>query len=261
MVGSIDEFTIDGKSFIIKCNFQEDDSEDWTLDLTVSDGSKVWFKRASFEEIKTNKVSIDRYSELLKESLVKCDKESKKYVYSIRNEGDNITLLVKFILKQSGQFTAAEIPLNRVEQSASANMHIFSELLNRVNSLEQKNIKLAERANERDEAISLSKQCVIEKDNLESIMYSQFLRVLNEKKDKIRDVENKMKKLKDERELLRSKIKTLEERPEVRDVTSTSNVEKTPPHKRKSEYVTPHKRRNAKSMDAEDLLDDLLNDF
>jgi uncharacterized protein YlxW (UPF0749 family) len=89
------------------------------------------------------------------------------------------------------------------------------------------------RAEERDEAVQLSNRTIEEKNQLETTMYSQFLRVLNEKKDKIRELENKVAMYRKERDESKKKLQDYEK--EAKRMTIVEIDEVTGP-------VTPHKR-------------------
>lgn len=153
-------------------------------------------------------------------------------------------LSIKFIVERGGQFTAAKIILKKVKNNKQAIMNLFLYLILRQQKLEETNKNLKILADERDNAVNLARLAQDEKDNLEQNLYAQFVRVINEKKKKIRELDAQICKLSKENEILQNALSK-----------QKTKRETLPPQ---TNFETPKKRRSGHSIEPDDLLADLL---
>mmetsp|Transcript_7985 Transcript_7985/g.11866 ORF Transcript_7985/g.11866 Transcript_7985/m.11866 type:complete len:346 (-) Transcript_7985:2372-3409(-) len=291
------------------------------VEILISNGEKVWITKENIKVLaKSNPLKIDHYSTIIMEAL-KGEKDQylnenniafNKYTYKIQHceEEKHINLVVYLnVLENTNMrtsITAAEFKCNLYNNPKIAMINFIRGLIDDHEQMQEKNKTLSVIAETVEEATSLAQTTIKEKNEMESLMYSQFTKLLNSKKRKIRELEDKIVDLTKEHhkfEKIMKERSSLKESPLINTQTilesppnlnAKKKIHETPSRDRimrqlystdddtptsntsdiqhpfdtrktritvktnKKYYSTPIKR-NASSVDAEDLLNDMLD--
>jgi len=199
------------KSELFVCRFLLDNNKRfyfrsvWGVDnfvLDATDGRYVWRGEANHELIATRflrGISIDDFLRLSKNALTTQDLSKKKFSYKIV-AGEKLTDLeftwnFKLGTSDKPMWVQCPLPLIRVSDGQHAQQtmqQILDYLIDKRDILQRQNIDFS-RLNEklvvqRNEAISQFSKLVADKKALETDLYKKFVLVLNEKKNKIREL-------------------------------------------------------------------------
>jgi len=268
-------------TYIVKCVFIDEDQ----FELCISNGSIAYFAKDSINNIKCSNIDNVQHNQLLKQALLTLD--TTKFVYDlsvkavqlsldghVTKNGTIMSLVIKFSLEDEyGEYNAGQIILQESSNSALANISLFMEILAINNQLTRRIQSLELKAHQRDEFQMLAQQAIREKEALERELYAGFLRVLNSKKEHIREQYSQIKELKEKEEKLTKQLNEKIEQEKILRQQLTSNnvlhgkeVSRSLGSPLASSHVrsmeTPIRRRNTLSDESVentvDMLDDLI---
>lgn len=170
-------FEIDKKLYV----FRNEDEE-----LIITNGVDVW---NSVEFIYSKLVKDSK--KLLKKALEKQDSETYKYTLK-----DNELIVGLFTRERKGALELATIKLQKSKDKSEI-IIMFASVIEQRNKLFEERNKFKRFADERDDAIRISKEALDSRDLLEKELYSHFIHILNEKKDKIIKLKSQLEKMKE----------------------------------------------------------------
>ncbi|XP_048359721.1 DNA repair protein XRCC4 isoform X2 [Sphaerodactylus townsendi] len=192
------------------------------FDVILSDGQLAWAGRVSKDEISKEVADMEmereKYIEELQKLLLFREGQIDKYNFGI-SKGDTNADCIKFYYEKNLKdvsFRLGSLDLQKVSSPAEIIREIISYCLDSVVELQTKNEHLR-KENERllsdvDDLQGQLLKCVEAKEELESELYKRFILVLNEKKAKIRSLQQSLKEAEE----------VIEEATQKREVVPTS---------------------------------------
>ncbi|XP_043920191.1 DNA repair protein XRCC4 [Protopterus annectens] len=173
--------------------------------LSLSDGQSAWHGRVSEEDISKEagemEMKREKYVEELKRALALGTKQADAYSFDLTKddiEAEDLSFIYEKVLKDvsfrlgSARLCKVQSPAEVIKEMidfglvCTAELHVKSELLANENErlLSDQNYILQE-----------LEKCVAEKEQLEQELFTRFVLVLNEKKAKIRSLQEKLKEV------------------------------------------------------------------
>ncbi|EFA83043.1 putative DNA repair protein XRCC4 [Heterostelium album PN500] len=201
-------------SYYLKSRWFKDDN---SFELLLSDTRNVWISNGTTTKyienvLKPNGMSIEHYVSLLKSALVQQDLTGEIFTYKLRassskssggsntNGGssssssrpNSIELTINIKLQTSDISVKTSLIFSRSNDSASSLQDYFEWLINKYDALGEQNKQLKQQNDtlqqEFNQSISVIERLTEEKHQLEVDLYNKFTIILNEKKNKIRDL-------------------------------------------------------------------------
>lgn len=183
---------------------------DWTKDLgagftlALSDGSSAWIGEVSEEEVtkeaKAKGVPRENYVEDLHQALTgrEGDGVGQKEVHSFHLSQNHSRL--SYVKTSKGNLvTVGSAELQPAPGPVELNRELISHALEHSTDLESQNHELQDEnqrlKQEHQQLLTELERHVQDKDSMEREMYSRFVMVLNEKKAKIRGLQDRVKQL------------------------------------------------------------------
>ena len=302
MQASVSYFEIDNQQFVVYCemcsvsvgtqqpssSLQSSSSHRDTLTtstttkkvikVTISDGENIFYNHHSLHHMMNSQQqqqsNNNEYNlfQMIHTSMVKQDDTKFKYRITCPNDSC-MNFIISMKVNPSGDYIIANIELTKSSNTRSGHISLFRYLIQSKEADERTITKLSKQSKHYNECMEQSKQVIEEKNGMEKELYSQFIVLLNSKKEAIRKYNQqkvhaeellekerlKSKQLMEEKKQLMEEIELLKQQGNSSSGKNKSMM--TLSSKRKSpslsNYQTPKKSRNAKSVDAEDLLDGL----
>lgn len=195
-MSSVSLFVLGGKSFYFYSIWKEK-----SFELYVSDARHVWHGVVS-EDFMTNTLKPpdmdhEEYMRLTKKALTDQDRTKKQFTYKLSQGATRSDLQLTWRIKL-GQSTEVGIslkgtlPLEHLKDGQKIVQQMMGWLIEKSDVLEKDNIELTEQntklRTQRDTAMSQLNKLVHEKSSMELEMYEKFALILNEKKEKIRQL-------------------------------------------------------------------------
>eukprot|EP01126_Amoeba_proteus_P016953 TRINITY_DN1799_c0_g2_i16.p1 TRINITY_DN1799_c0_g2~~TRINITY_DN1799_c0_g2_i16.p1 ORF type:complete len:515 (-),score=129.32 TRINITY_DN1799_c0_g2_i16:1774-3318(-) len=200
----ISRFCLGGRSFYFHTHWNVED-----FSVTITDGKYAWHGQADSEYIeetlKPKGMEMEEYLLLTKEALTTQDLEKKKFSYGLQQGSNSSEIKLVWNIRLNTDSTLPEdffmkgvLSLNRVENVRGVVQSKLDYLITKLRNCEEENTEL-KRVNklmtsQRQDAINQFDQLIIEKQCIETEMFAKFVEVLNEKKKKIRDLKENLKK-------------------------------------------------------------------
>ncbi|KAM9330955.1 DNA repair protein XRCC4 [Gastrophryne carolinensis] len=189
-----------GGTYFLQIGWDKDLDKGFTL--TLCDGHAAWVGTASAADVsrEASDMEMDRkkYAEELKKALVTTAQTANKYSFDLLKDGEDQDVYsftyeknlkdVSFKLG-SLQLRTVEDPAETIKELINYCLNTATELHNQNEHLQKENERL--RCNWNDMHEQLEK-CVQAKEELERDLYTRFADVLNEKKKKIRSLNEKV---------------------------------------------------------------------
>lgn len=206
---------------------------DWSGDLgagfmiVLTNGSAAWIGEVSEEEVTKGAsdtgMSRETYVDELHQALIRDERERKKTKYSFQLTADHL-LYQRVSDTASVNLGSVELQpapdpleLNREMIGQSLKRHLHLEATN--SQLLQENSKLR---SERNQILKELDTCVKTKNVLEKQMYSRFVMILNDKKSRIRELQEAVRNVQQSSD--QPKAKARRQRDPVSDDNSTSDT-------------------------------------
>lgn len=215
-----------GTTYFLQIAWEKDISAGF--DVMLSDSQSVWTGRVPEEEISKEAADMEmereKYVEELRKVLLFEGRLEDKYSFDISKEGINgedLSFSYEKNLKDVS-FKLGSLKLQKVSSPSEVIRELITYCLNCIVELHAKNEHL-EKENDRllsdlEDMQGQLQKCVEAKEGLEADLYQRFILVLNEKKAKIRSLQNSLKEAEE----------TIEKTSQTRDTvaSSESQVEK-----------------------------------
>ncbi|XP_066472537.1 DNA repair protein XRCC4 [Tiliqua scincoides] len=192
------------------------------FDVMLSDSLSVWTGRVPEEEISREATDMEmereKYVEELRKVLLSEGRLTDKYSFDISKEGVNEESL-RFSYEKNLKdvsFKLGSLNLQKVSRPSEAIRELISYCLDCIVELHDKNGHL-QKENDRllsdlEDMQGQLQKCVEAKEELEADLYQRFILVLNEKKAKIRSLQNSLKEAEE----------TIEKTSQIRDTVASS---------------------------------------
>jgi len=297
MQASVSYFEIDNQQFVVYCemcsvsvgtqqpssSLQSSSSHRDTLTtstttkkvikVTISDGENIFYNHHSLHHMMNSQQqqqsNNNEYNlfQMIHTSMVKQD--DTKFKYRITSTDSTMNFIISMKVNPSGDYIIANIELTKSSNTRSGHISLFRYLIQSKESDERIIAKLSKQSKHYNECMEQSRQVIEEKNAMEKELYSQFIVLLNSKKEAIRKYNQqkvhaeellekerlKSKQLMEEKKQLMEEIELLKQQGNSSSGKNKSMM--TLSSKRKSpslsNYQTPKKSRNAKSVDADGL--------
>ncbi|XP_041100682.1 DNA repair protein XRCC4 isoform X1 [Polyodon spathula] len=195
-----------GKIYFLRITWEEDLGSGFSVDLC--DGQSAWSGKVSEEEISKEaqemEMKRDIYVDELCQALTAGGKQTNNYSFDLsRDPADSHTLHFSYekVLKDvffklgSAELHTISKPIEVIKELINHGLDRSSELQARNEHLLGENERLGR---ERDYVTEELKKYVQAKEVLEQDLYTRFALVLNEKKAKIRNLQEKLKQAQEE---------------------------------------------------------------
>eukprot|EP01127_Copromyxa_protea_P017587 TRINITY_DN5384_c0_g1_i1.p1 TRINITY_DN5384_c0_g1~~TRINITY_DN5384_c0_g1_i1.p1 ORF type:complete len:404 (+),score=75.71 TRINITY_DN5384_c0_g1_i1:49-1260(+) len=199
----ISRFILGGRNFYFHTIWQGEE-----FSITITDGKYAWQGHATSSYVETTLkpkgMPVDDYLNLTKEALRKQDTGKKKFDVAVQQGGNANEVKLIWNIKLDTGFSdinglsmKGTLLLTRVENARAIIQANLEYLISRVTHCEEENTEL-KRMNksltlQRNDALSQFDQLTIEKQCMQTEMFSKFVEVLNEKKKKIRQLKENLK--------------------------------------------------------------------
>ncbi|KAG2393609.1 hypothetical protein C9374_007140 [Naegleria lovaniensis] len=257
------------------------------IKLTISDGENIYYNHHSISYAgQASSGEEFNMFQIVHTSIMKQDNSKFKYRVNYMSNG-NLNFIISMIVNPSGDYIISNIELKKSSNTKAGHISLFRYLIISKENDEKTINKLSKQAKHYNESIEQSKLVVEEKERMEKELYGQFLILINSKKkiiqkfheakkqsDELLDKEKEKNKiLTDEKKQLQQQIEQLKQQLQAaKSAAKNSNnmlfrgrlvdsPQLSPSCSAQAlveGYQTPRKpSRNAKCVDAEDLLDDL----
>ncbi|XP_041093980.1 DNA repair protein XRCC4-like isoform X3 [Polyodon spathula] len=195
-----------GKIYFLRVTWEEDLGSGFSVDLC--DGQSVWRGKVSEEEVSKEaqemEMKRDIYVDELCQALTAGGKQTNNYSFDLsKDPADSHTLHFSYekVLKDvffklgSAELHTISKPIEVIKELINHGLDRSSELRARNEHLLGENERLGR---ERDYVTEELKKYVQAKEVLEQDLYTRFVLVLNEKKAKIRNLQEKLKQAQEE---------------------------------------------------------------
>lgn len=170
---------------------QGDDEEKYFLTIEkledyivkITNGESIWYYKG---DIKSKNPD---FNEIVLKSFTQ---DVEKIKYCIINDQNKLIMKLKYPMNViGGEYNLLQLEFKQFNESKKEMIHILQMMMDENQKLLERNSKLSKLAQERTEAINLSVKLLKEKEEIEYQITSHFTNILNEKKRKIRELEDK----------------------------------------------------------------------
>lgn len=189
-----------GSTYFLQIGWEEDLEKGFSV--TLCDGQAAWIGKVSAEDVSREAVDMEmeklKYVEELKKALVTATLPASKYNFDLVQDGDAYdTYCFTYEKKlKDVSFKLGSLQLKMIKEPAEIIKELITHCLNTATELHSRNEHL-QKENERlrSDWVDMQEQlekCVSSKEELEQDLYTRFTCVLNEKKAKIRSLNEKL---------------------------------------------------------------------
>ncbi|XP_039615220.1 DNA repair protein XRCC4 isoform X2 [Polypterus senegalus] len=208
MEQSVHKITISSKpdkTYFLKMNWKEKLENGFTI--VLCDGMSAWqgqvYKDLIFQEVRDMEMKMEQYIQELTEALTTDLKQSGKYSFDLSCNMEDESMIVfsyEKVLKDVS-FKLGSVELHQVTEPLDVIKELINYGLDHCTELKARNAHLLrenKRLEEELEYIAKEMEKYVQvKETLEQDLYTRFVLVLNEKKSKIRNLQQKLKQVQD----------------------------------------------------------------
>ncbi|XP_040197613.1 DNA repair protein XRCC4 [Rana temporaria] len=189
-----------GRTYFLQIGWEEDLEKGFSV--TLCDGQTAWIGKVSAEDVSREAVDMEmeklKYVEELKKALVTTTLPASKYSFDLVQDEDAYDTYYFTYEKKLKEvlFKLGSLQLKVIKEPVEIIKELITHCLNTATELHSRNEYL-QKENERlrRDWVDMQEQlekCVSSKEELEQDLYTRFTCVLNEKKTKIRSLNEKL---------------------------------------------------------------------